>query len=303
VNAAASTILLSCRKRDSLEREPVWWDDIKNSVRQTARETAVRFSQMGISGVDLYISTFGPTLSIISKNWPVLTSEVDPKTGEPQTLRPEVALDLAREEVVRLRKQGLLLGRDIQFDQVTDWYLMAWDAFAAEQFPFDEARKLAIAVGVDMDHIMGSKILASKKGKYIILRKPAQRRKRGMVDSEVTTFEHWVDAVHTAMMVYEEDGAGACELFLMRSGLRNETSFKACLQAMLNAIPRRRVRGRFIRKEAETLDNLRLAFFEDLVVPEEEDLSTETLPSQMALDFDEAEEDIEAEGEENLDDE
>jgi hypothetical protein len=49
----------------------------------------------GISGVDLYISTFGPTLSVISEHWPVLTSEIDPKTGEPKPLRPETALDLA----------------------------------------------------------------------------------------------------------------------------------------------------------------------------------------------------------------
>jgi len=40
---------------------------------------AREFAEMGIHGVDLYISTFGPTLSIISKQWPVLTSEVDPK--------------------------------------------------------------------------------------------------------------------------------------------------------------------------------------------------------------------------------
>ena len=53
----------------------------------------------------LYLSTFGPTLSIISEHWPVLTSEVDPKTGQPRTLRPETALDLARE-------LGLLHGSD-----------------------------------------------------------------------------------------------------------------------------------------------------------------------------------------------
>ncbi len=84
------------------------------------------------------------TLAILSENWPVLTSQIDERTGEP-TLKPEIALDLAREVVVDLRRQGLLLGRAVQFDPVTDWYLMAWDAFRAEKFPADEARKLAIA--------------------------------------------------------------------------------------------------------------------------------------------------------------
>ena len=225
-NAASSTILLVCRKRSPsplAERGSggeVWWDDIKESVRQTARQKAEEFVQQGIHGVDLYLSTFGPTLSIISEHWPVLTSEVDSKTGQPKPLRPEMALDLAREEVVRLRKQGLLLGREVNFDPVTDWYLMTWDAFKAQEFPYDEARKLAIALGIELDSlIIQQKRLAAKKGGFITLQTPVQRRKKGIVDDEITSFPTWIDAVHTAMMVYEEDGAGACDVFLQRSGL------------------------------------------------------------------------------------
>jgi len=271
-NAASSTILLACRKREKSDRaEPVWWDDLQNLVRQTARQKAEQFAAQGMRGVDLYLSTFGPTLSIISEHWPVLTSQVDPQTGQPRPLRPETALDLAREEVIRLRKQGLLLGRDIQFDPVTDWYLMAWDAFSAEQFPYDEARKLAIALDVDLDrYLMGIKRLAVKKGQYIVLQQPAERRKKGMVDEEAPSFEHWIDAAHTAMLIYAEDGAGPCEAFLRESGLRNDGTFKACLQALINAIPRTRVKGKFVCLEAEVLENMRLAFFDDLQAPVKE---------------------------------
>ena len=238
---------------------------------------------MGISGVDLYISTFGPTLSIISEHWPVLTSEVDEKTGQPKPLRPETALDLAREEVVRLRKQGLLLGQDVQFDPVTDWYLMAWDAFGAEQFPYDEARKLAIALGLDLDKtLMQANRLVTKKGEYVVMQTPVQRRRKGVVDDEAESFEHLIDAVHTAMMVYEEDGAGACDVFLRKSGLKTDGAFKACLQALLNAIPRAKIKGKFVRPEAEVLENLRLAFFDDLQAPVEEEPEM-PMPAQLAL--------------------
>ncbi len=285
-NAAASTILLVCRKRQSSVKSgeeglntdnrtlntPVWWDDLQSKVRETARAKAAEFAQAGISGVDLYISTFGPTLSIISENWPVLTSEVDPKTGEPKPLRPETALDLAREEVVRLRKQGLLLGRDVKFDPVTDWYLMAWDAFHAEQFPYDEARKLAIALNIDVEKtLMQSTRLVAKKGEYVILLTPSERRRKDIVDADATTFAHLIDAAHTAMMVYEQDGAGACDVFLRKAGLKNDSAFKALLQALLNAIPRAHIKGKFVRPEAETLENLRLAFFDDLQAPVEEE--------------------------------
>ncbi len=271
-NAASSTILLACRKRPPApDGQQTWWDDLQAQVRQTARQKAAEFAAQGMRGVDLYLSTFGPTLSIISENWPVYTSELDPKSGQPKVLRPEIALDLAREEVVRLRKQGLLSGRDIQFDPLTDWYLMAWDAFSAEQFPYDEGRKLAIALGVDMDaQVMRLKRLAVKKGEFVILQQPGERRKRGMVDEDARSFEHWIDAAHTAMMVYAEDGAGPCEVFLRESGLRRDSTFKALLQAMLHAIPRTRLKGKFLRPEAEVLENMRLAFFDDLEPPVEE---------------------------------
>jgi hypothetical protein len=291
-NAASSTILLVCRKRTgddgqwtgdggpssvvyrppSVVNGPIWWDDIKESVRQVARQKAKEFAGQGIHGVDLYLSTFGPTLSILSEHWPVLTSEIDAKTGQPKPLRPEAALNLAREEVVRLRKQGLLSGREVAFDPATDWYLMTWDAFSAEQFPYDEARKLAIALGIELDSlIIAQKRLATKKGGFVSLQTPVQRRKKGMVDDELTTFPAWIDAVHTAMMVYQEDGPGACDAFLLKSGLKRDGTFKACLQALINAIPRSRIKGKFVRPEAEVLENMRLAFFDDLQAPVEEE--------------------------------
>lgn len=299
-NAASSTILLVCRKRAMAaegQPEAVWWDDIKEQVRQVARQKAAEFSQQGIHGVDLYLSTFGPTLSILSEHWPVLTSDVDPKTGQPKPLRPELALDLAREEVVRLRKQGLLMGREVSFDPVTDWYLMAWDAFGAEQFPYDEARKLAIALGIDLDkELMQHKRIAAKKGEYIVLQTPVQRRKKGMVDDDLTSFPCWIDALHTAMMVYTEDGAGACDVFLQKSALKHDSTFKACLQALLNAVPRARIKGAFVRPEAEALENLRLAFYSDLAAPQEEEPE---LPEakQLGLWDGAGAEDDEAEGE------
>lgn len=297
-NAAASTILLVCRKREPA-KEPVWWDDLKNRVRETARAKAEEFERQGIRGVDLYISTFGPTLSIISEHWPVLTGDVDPKTGRPKPLRPDVALDLARQEVVDLRKRDLLLGRTVQFDRVTDWYLMAWDAFQAEQFPADEARKLAIALDIDLEEILvRTKRIISKKQNFVVLQPPKARRKKGMVDQDLMAFDSQIDAVHTAMLVLEEDGSRACDRFLRQARLLNDGTFKACLQALLNSVPRTRKKGRLIRPEAELLDKLRDAFFTDLQAPPEE--APPLLAPQQTFPFTKAAEEVEEyrEGEE-----
>ena len=81
--------------------------------------------------------------------------------------------------------------------------------------------------------------------------------------------QSWLDAAHTAMLLYSEDGAAACKRFLERAGLLMDGTFRALLQALINTIPRTRIKGKFARPEAECLDALRLAFFDDLVVPAE----------------------------------
>ena len=236
-------------------------------MRRTARRTAEELQAQGISGVDLYIATFGPTLAILSKNWPVITTDFDERTGEPKPLRPDVALDLARGEVVDLRKRRLL-GRETRFDPVTDWYLMAWDAFKAAEFPADEARKLALALGLDLERdLVARRRMLKKKGASVQLLSPSGRRGRDRVDPDADAFEVWIDALHTAMLLYSAEGAPAAEAFLRRTRLLRDSTFKSLLQALVNAVPRVRKNGKLVRSEARSIDGLRLAFFGDIEAP------------------------------------
>jgi len=174
---------------------------------------------------------------------------------------------------VNLRKRGLLLGRTIEFDPVTDWYLMAWDAFRAQEFPADEARKLALALGLDLEKdLIRDKRLVTKKSASVVLSLPTARRKKGMVDEDADTFPHLIDALHTAMMIYDEEGSKACQVFVDRQGLRTDSRIKALVQAMMQAIPTTRDKqGKFLRPEMTTLDALRMLFWEDLPAPKEEE--------------------------------
>jgi putative DNA methylase len=274
-NAAQSTILMVCRKR-RLSGEPTWWDDIKGQVREEARRRAREYEEAGITGVDLYLATYGPTLGVLSRNWPVLTGEVEPETGEPRRLAPEEALQVARQEVIALRKQGLL-GRPVQFDPVTDFYLLAWDAFRAATFPADEARKLALALDVDLESgLVRQHRVLSKQGDAVTLQQPRERRTRGRLDPQAETFPTWLDAVHTTLLVVEEDGTMAARRFLDGHGLTGDATFRALVQGLIRAIPATRDReGRYLRPEAEALERLRQAIF-----PELEPAPVETPPPE-----------------------
>ncbi|MHB8203515.1 MAG: hypothetical protein ACYDHG_07380 [Desulfomonilaceae bacterium] len=73
------------------------------------------------------------------------------------------------------------------------------------------------------------------------------------------------------MLVYQEDGAKACEAFLKQAQLLTDPAFKSAIQAFVNAIPWTKEKGKFTRPEADILQKLCLAFFEDIELHKEEE--------------------------------
>jgi putative DNA methylase len=279
MNSAASTIMLVCRKRDEQAgRAQVYLDDIEQDIREAAREAAQRFQHDGIEGVDLLLSTYGPTLSVISQNWPVYSSTPD-ADGRDQLLRPEDALDLAREEVVELRR-ARLVGKAAKVDDVTDFVLMAWDIFKAREFPFDTGRLLALAVGgIDIDDLARAKVVSKKAGTVALL-EPKDRLRRDAdsdlpgVRPEASSFEYTIDAVDTALYIAEVDGMQAAKRFLDRHGFTSDASFIATLRGLVNAIPRTKVKGEWVVPEAGRIDTICTLYFPDVELPAAEELAT-----------------------------
>lgn len=263
-NAAASTILLTCRKRAS--SEPAYWTDLRAEVERTVEEAAQRFAAEGLTGVDLTLATFGPVLSVLSRRWPVFTGELGPD-GKPEVLRPDAALDLARERVATLKKRGLLGGRDVEFDRVTDWYLLAWNDFQAAEFPYDEARKLSIATHLELDDLARRHRVVKQGSGTVTLLTPAQRRTAGGLDLDAGSWGTWLDRLHALMLTYDEDGLSAARAWLVRTGLRDDSRFSGLIAAALRAVPRVKDKGQFVRPEARILDSVRTALFETIPAP------------------------------------
>jgi len=232
-NAAASTILLVCRKREPSD-QAVWWEDLIPDVRKVARAKAQEFEKAGITGVDLYISTFGPVLQVLSANWPV-------KNRKGNEVRPDVALDEARRVVTQYRYEKLCKthSASLPIDKPTLWVIQAWDIYKAAQFPYDEARKLAISVGpeADIDDVLKRKHIIAKSGSYVELLAPEKRRRKGQVDPNADNFPILLDAMHTACVICMEDGMGATRKFLQRAFLAQDENFVAAVEALLNALP------------------------------------------------------------------
>ena len=283
-NAASSSILLTCRKRTAAGS--TYWADIRRDVERVAEQAAGRFAADGLTGVDLTLATFGPVLSVLSQHWPVYTGELD-GDGRPQVIRPDQALDLARERVAAWKKRGLLLGRDVEFDRVTDWYLLAWSDFAAAEFPAGEALKLSLATHLDLADLTRIHKLIQTRSGGVTLLTPAQRHTLGAIDPDATAWPALIDALHTLLLVYDEQGLASARAWLDRTGQGDDPRFRDLVAAALHAIPRTRDAHGFVRPEARMLDSLRTALFDDLPLP----TAPSTPAEQLQMGFEEKTED------------
>ena len=192
--AANSTIFLVCRPRPRTPgvRENLYWEDVEPRVAHAVRRRVRTFQDAGIGGVDLYLASFGPALEEFSRHWPLQRGTPRPLPEErrrrrqqalfeeewdPYAATPEDALDTARREVKRWRLQQLThLEAGADLDPPTAFFVLAWDAFEAPIFAYDEALRLARAVGVDLDGDVVGRLAGEERERHPPVGQRAPRR-------------------------------------------------------------------------------------------------------------------------------
>jgi putative DNA methylase len=285
--AANSTIFLVCRPRAPRKEEgSVYWEDVEPLVAKAVRTRVKTYQECGISGVDLYLSCFGPALEEFSKHWPLTRGTPRPQaknkkkkhnTNEelvgPYAVTPEDALNAARREVKAWRMEQLLrTTRKAELNPLTEWFVLAWDAFRAPKFPFDEALRLARVVGLDLDQeIVGN--LAEKKGSKLILWDSEKRAAKGAL-GPADGSRAMIDALHHAAYRVRKNGLEAGREFLEKAGAAKNPAFFTALTAVLEVLP---VSSSFTNlqhekglvadaaNDFESLENLRRLAFSDRV--------------------------------------
>ena len=296
-SAANSTIFLICRPRTERAEgdDALYWEDLEPRLQAAVRNRIKDFQDAGIRGVDLYLSCFGPALEEFSCHWPVRRGTPRPQPEakrrqrqaelfeadwDPYLATPEDALDAARREVKRWRMESLThLQRQVELDPLTEWFVLAWDAFQAPQFPYDEGLRLARVVGLDMDREVIGRV-AEKKASNVILWDSAMRAAKGALGPPDGS-RSLIDAIHHAAHLGRTRTLQAAQELLKRSGVAHEPLFLSALEAVLEVLPPSRAFTGFDPADAvapsandfEVLENLRRLAFADRV----------NTPNQLAL--------------------
>jgi putative DNA methylase len=251
-SAANSTIFLVCRPRtEHADDGATYWEDVEPLVAKAVRTKVEEFQKAGIGGVDLYLACFGPALEEFSVHWPLKRgtprptpeakkrrkqAEIFEEEWDPYAVTPEDALDAARREVKRWRLEQLTqMKAKAELDGPTSWFVLAWDAFQAPVFPYDEALRLARAVGVDLDkEIVGR--LAEKKASDLVLWDSAKRAAKGAL-GPADGSRGMIDALHHAANVGRTRSLETAKEMIEKNGLSSDVGFLTALKAVLEVLP------------------------------------------------------------------
>lgn len=274
-NSAESTILLASEKRTQDDGSPTLWSEIQRDTRQVAREHAEMLDQgeVDFAKVDIILASFGPTLEVFTRQHPV----VDDEGNE---VSPQTALDEARAAVRDYFIDKYLNSGVRDVDPKTEWYILAWLIFEVQRFPYDEARRLAIGMGEELDNLKRTHRMWRKKSGDVLLRPHSDRvqdinksrdnrSSRKPVDPDALSFSTALDKVHTAMHVYDVKGATETWNWMSDRNCGSDPSFKATLEALLRVLPHdyndwQRARDLAVGETGELLDlNLDADIFED----------------------------------------
>jgi putative DNA methylase len=193
---------------------------------------------------------------------------------DPYRVTPEDALEAARREVKQWRMAQLAtVKRQAHLDALTEWYVLAWDAFRAPKFPADEALKLARVVGLDFDQEVKS-VACAVSGEDVTLWDSQMRVTKNKLAAGPQA--PMLDRLHEAAYTVRFQNTDAARNRLESLRLLDDPTLMTALEALLNVLPPVAPRGKKkpdptlegAASDFEALEKLRrLAFAEKVPEP------------------------------------
>jgi adenine-specific DNA methylase len=167
--ALASSIYMVCRKR--VEEKVAYFNEIRPAIEERIRERLEHFWNAGIGGADFFISAIGPAVEVFGQY-----ARVERLSGEEVTVKE--LLEYVRRVVSEFALERILRGGHLAgVDPETRFYLLWRWTYKALRAHFDDARKLAQAVGVELTEQWGRGGFIRKEKEYIRVLGPLERAK------------------------------------------------------------------------------------------------------------------------------
>jgi adenine-specific DNA methylase len=221
--ALASSIYMVCRKQ---EREPLgFWNELQPKIQARVEEKLAQFWKEGIAGGDFFISAIGPGMEHFSRY-----ERVETFAGQPVSTAQ--LLEFIRQVSAQFLVHHLLEGASREsIDNEAQFYLTYRWTYLENRVPYDDARKIASAEGVDLEQLWSRKNgFVRKAGANVEVRGPHKR-------NAVEEVHHMVDALHRACQLWEKGRKVEIAKLLAQTGYGESGAFWQFGQAVAECLP------------------------------------------------------------------
>lgn len=201
-NALASSVVLVCRPRETTAGVTDRAGFMSALRSELPAELAV-LRQAAIAPVDLAQASIGPGMAVFSRYAKVIEPSGD-------AMRVRTALGLINQVLAEV-----LDGQDGELDADTRWAVKWFEQRGHDQGPFDEANRLSNALGIGVDGLVRSGIVASGAGKVRLLeRDELDEDWDPAADDRISVWE----ATQQLVKALEEGGESAAAALLDQLG-------------------------------------------------------------------------------------
>ena len=235
--ALLSSIYMVCKK--SKKKKIGFYSDIKRDLKSYLDKKLDQLWNEGVSGADFFIASIGSAVEVYGKYEQVMDNKDMPV---PVTRLLEdtrtIVTDYAIDKVVR----GEFAGK---ISQMTRFYILWRWSHGDSEVPFDDAKKLAQSVGIDLTHEWGKGFVRKNK-EFVRVVGPDKRNIDDMEDSG-----EMIDILHCALLLWKGQKGDEATRFLSRKGYKHSEVLRRVAQAISESLS-----GTSGSKEKEWLDGM-----------------------------------------------
>lgn len=214
-----------CRKRT--EKKTAYFSEIKSEIERRIKEKLEQFWNEDIRGADFFISAIGPAIEVFGKY-----ESVEKLSGE--KVSAGELLEYVRKVVSEYTLSKILKSQQLgSIDKETRFYLLWRWTYNHAKVHFDDARKLAQAVGVEITEEWKNGFIKKDKENISVL----DAKERGKEFLEKGKFDTMIDVLHACLLYWEQNNTKAISELLQNTGNLNNNDFWQVAQAISEVLP------------------------------------------------------------------
>jgi len=224
--ALASSIYMVCRKRNSLET--AYLEEIQGEMEESIKRKLEDFWNQGIGGSDFFISAIGAGLEVFGKY-----VRVETYSGE--VVEASSFLQLVRKAVSNYALERILPeGKLEEVDPLTRFYVLWRWTYNHAFVPFDEARKLSSAVGVELNELWREGGIVRKEKEWVRLLASYERNTDFLKKEK---FHGLIEVLQAALLLWEKNERKRLRDLLSETGYDKSEAFWQTAQALVEVLP------------------------------------------------------------------